>query len=163
MANYFHESVKIDAMTSIEVSSRGTHTYIGAYSVIDAFVKIKHVGGSGNIEIGEHVIINSGTVLYSGNGIKIGNSVLIGPNCNIVPVNHSYFSTEVEIRQQGFSPSKGGITIENDVWLGANVTIVDGAYIKKGSIIGSNSLVIGIIDEYSINFGIPAKKISNRN
>ncbi|MBI2966882.1 MAG: acyltransferase [Bacteroidetes bacterium] len=162
MANKFHPTCTIGKWCSIEVSSRGTDTSIGANSVLDDFVKIKHVGGIGNIEIGQFVYINSGTVLYSGNGIKIGNNVLIGPNCNLMPVNHQYSNPERIIRSQGFQPSRGGIIIEDDVWLGANVTLLDGAIIRRGCVIGANSLVSSDTDEYGIYAGIPAKKIKTR-
>ena len=124
MANHFHPSVKIANHVSIEISIRGTDTTIGENSVIDNFVKIKHVGGTESITIGKNVYLNSGCVLYSGNGITIGNDVLIGPNCNIVPTNHNAESRNLPMREQGFQPSKGGIIIEDDVWLGANVTVL---------------------------------------
>lgn len=162
MANFFSEKVKISKLASIEVSSRGTNTTIGDYSEIDDFVKIKHVGGIGSIEIGNNCFINSGCVLYSGNGIKIGDNVLIGPNCSITPVNHEFVLKDKLIIEQGFKPSRGGIMIEDDVWIGANVVILDGAIIKKGSIIGANSLVNSEIEEYSINYGTPCRKIGFR-
>jgi acetyltransferase-like isoleucine patch superfamily enzyme len=162
MANVFHPTVKVGPYTSIEVSTRGTDTIIGQNSVIDDFVKIKHVGGKGNIEIGEYVFINSGTVIYSGNGIKIGNNVLIGPNCNIVPANHEFRDKNILIRLQGFQPTKGGVVIEDDVWLGANVTILDGAIIRKGCVIAANSLVKGETEEFGIYAGSPALKIKSR-
>lgn len=162
MANLIHPSVKIGKYVSIDISSRGTNTLIGQNSVIDDFVKIKHVGGKGDIVIGEFVYINSGTVIYSGNGVKIGNHVLIGPNCNLVPVNHAYEDTKILIRLQGFMPAKGGLIIEDDVWLGANVTVLDGVIIRKGCVIGANSLVTGETDEYGIYMGTPAKKIKSR-
>lgn len=162
MADFFHPSSKISALSSIEVSSRGTNTVIGANSVIDDFVKIKHVGGAGHIEIGEHVYINSGCVLYSGNGISIGNNVLIGPNCSIVPANHEFGNTAVPIRLQGFQPSRGGIRIENDVWIGAGVTILDGATIREGCVIAAGALVAGDTEPYAIYAGTPAKKIKSR-
>ncbi|NRA11656.1 MAG: acyltransferase, partial [Crocinitomicaceae bacterium] len=139
MSNFFHESVQVSDFARIEISNRGTHTYIGANCVIDDFVKIKHVGGDKDIRIGSSVFLNSGTVLYSGNGITIGDNVLIGPNCNIVPVNHEIKNRKVPICLQGMAPSKGGIIIEDDVWLGANVTVLDGAIIRKGAVIGANS------------------------
>ena len=98
MANIFHPTASISQLAVIDVSSRGTDTTIGAGSVVDDFVKIKHVGGTGNIEIGEHVYLNSFTVIYSGNGVRIGNDVLIGPNCSIVPANHNFSSREMPIR-----------------------------------------------------------------
>lgn len=162
MANRFHNSVKIGNLCSIEVSTRGTDTIIGEHSVIDDFVKIKHVGGSGNIEVGAYVFINSGTVLYSGNGIKIGSNVLIGPNCNLTPVNHEFSNPKKSIRLQGFQPSRGGIIIEDDVWLGSGVTVLDGSVIKKGCIIGANSLVKGELSEFGIYVGNPLKFIRFR-
>lgn len=162
MANIIHPTVKVGPLTSIEVSSRGTNTIIGQNSVIDDFVKIKHVGGKGNVEIGEYVYINSGTVIYSGNGVKIGNNVLIGPSCNIVPANHKFNERNILIRLQGFQPSKRGILIEDDVWLGANVTILDGSIIRKGCVIAANSLINGETEEYGIYAGNPAVKIKSR-
>ena len=56
MANYFNETASISKLASIEVSTRGTNTHIGKFSVIDDFVKIKHVGGKGDIFIGDYVL-----------------------------------------------------------------------------------------------------------
>ena len=106
--------------------------------------------------------INSCCVFYSGNGIKIGNKVLIGPNCNIVPTNHNFDSIDLPIRNQGFQDSKGGVIIEDDVWLGANVTLLDGAIIRKGCIIAAGAVVNGPTEPFGIYAGIPAKKIKSR-
>jgi virginiamycin A acetyltransferase len=162
MANHIDSTAKISAFAIIDVSTRGTDTHIGANSVVDDFVKIKHVGGQGNIKIGQHVYINSGTVLYSGNGIAIGDNVLIGPNCSLVPVNHNFKEMEMPIRLQGFAPSKGGIIIENNVWLGAGVVVLDGTKIGEGSVIGANSLVSGEIPPFSIAVGNPCKIVGKR-
>lgn len=162
MANFFHPTVVIGKLASIEVSTRGTNTYIGENSVIDDFVKIKHVGGTGHIQIGKFVYINSGTVIYSGNGVNIGDNVLIGPNCSIVPTNHKVDEINTLIRLQGFSPSKGGVTIEGNVWIGAAVTIVEGAIIPSGVVVGANSLVIGELESNYIYVGSPVKKLRKR-
>jgi acetyltransferase-like isoleucine patch superfamily enzyme len=162
MANKFHPGSKVSPLASIDISQRGTDTILGEGCVIDDFVKIKHVGGSGHVEIGDHSYLNSGTVLYSGNGIYIGNSVLIGPNCSLTPVNHQFSATDIPIRLQGFMPSRGGIIIEDDVWIGACVTILDGAIIRKGCIIGANSMVNGDTEPYGIYFGTPAKLVKMR-
>lgn len=157
MSNFFDDTAIVSSHSAIDISTRGSHTYIGANSVIDDFVRIKHVGGEQDIVIGDSVYLNSGTVVYSGNGVTIGNNVLIGPNCNIVPVNHEIKSKNEPIKSQGFSLSKGGIVIEDDVWLGANVTVLDGAVIRKGAVIGANSLVTNEVEAYSINYGVPVK------
>lgn len=156
------KTAKISKLADIEKSSRGSQLIIGNYSMIDSFVKIKFTGGHGDIVIGEHCYINAGTVIYSGNGIIIGNNVLIAANCTLAPVNHAYRDLNTLIRQQGFEPSKGGITIEDDVWIGAGTVVLDGAKIRKGAVIGACSLVIGETEAYSINTGIPIKKVGIR-
>jgi virginiamycin A acetyltransferase len=162
MANFFHDTVNIGKFSSIEVSEKGTNTFIGENCFIDDFVKIKHVGGNQDIRIGKNVYINSGTVIYSGNGITIGNNVLIGPNCNLVPVNHNFSDINQPIISQGFQASKGGIIIEENVWLGANVTVLDGAIIRKGVVVAANSLVKGVLMENGIYGGNPIRKINER-
>ncbi len=52
--------------------------------------------------------------------------------------------------------------IEDDVWLGAGVTVIDGAIIRKGCVIAAHSLVIGETEPYSVYAGNPAKKIKSR-
>lgn len=162
MANFFHENSKIASNVIIEISTRGTNTLIGKGSVIDDFVKIKHVGGAGDVCIGENVFINSFTIIYSGNGVKIGNNTAIGPNCSIVPINHKYNDRNKLISEQRFAESKGGVVIEEDVWIGAGVTILDGAFIRKGAVIGAGSLVNTEIEQYSINVGSPCRIIGHR-
>jgi virginiamycin A acetyltransferase len=162
MSNTFHNTSVISVLSSIDTSSKGTHTVIGPNTIIDDFVKIKHVGGGGDIVIGGNCYINSGCVLYSGSGISIGNSVLIGPNCSITPTNHKFDCKSKEIRLQGHENSKGGVIIEDDVWIGANVVILDGATIKKGSVVGANSMVNSELPEYSISYGSPCKTVKYR-
>lgn len=162
MANIFDESAKVSVKASIEVSSRGTNTVIGKNSVVDDFVKIKHVGGTGDVIIGNNVYLNSFTVIYSGNGVKIGSNTAIGPNCSIVPINHKFDDKNRLISEQRFAESKGGIVIEEDVWIGAGVIILDGAFIRKGAVIGAGSLVNKEVEAYSINIGSPCRKVGSR-
>lgn len=162
MANVFDESARVSDKASIEVSTRGTNTVLGKNCVVDDFVKIKHVGGSGDIIIGDNVFLNSCTVIYSGNGVKIGSNTAIGPNTSIVPINHKFDDKNKLISEQRFADSKGGIVIEEDVWIGAGVTILDGAYIRKGAVIGAGSLVNKEIEAYSINVGSPCRKVGSR-
>ena len=62
---------------------------------------------------------------------------------------------------QGFDHKK--VIIEDDCWTGINSVITQGVTIKKGSIIGANSVVNKSTEEYSINVGAPSIKIKNRN
>ena len=64
------------------------------------------------------------------------------------------------IREQGFIHKD--IIIEDDCWFGANTVINKGVVIKSGSVIGASSLVNKSTEKDSINVGIPAKKIAER-
>jgi len=111
-----HPSAQVSPLADIEESVRGSRIALGAHSRIDSFVKIKPAGGSGDLLIGDHSIINSGCVLYTGNGITLGNHVAVAANCTFAPVNHAVRDRSRLIRDQGFMPSKGGIVVEDDVW-----------------------------------------------
>lgn len=152
-----HPEAKISELTDIEGSVRGTCIIIGARTTIDSFVKIKSVGGKGDFIIGSDCVINSGCVLYTGNGIMIGKDVAVAANCTFAPVNHEYKRKDKSIREQGFRPSKGGILIEDDVWIGANCVLLDGAVIRKGCVIGAGSVVRGELPAYSIHAGNPLR------
>ena len=155
-------TANISPMADIEPSARGTLIQIGARTMVDAFVKIKPAGGSGEVVIGADCAINSGVVMYTGNGIRIGDAVLIAANCTLAPTNHEFGDPSKRIRDQGFQPSRGGIVIGDDVWLGANVVVLDGAVIGKGCVIAAGSVVRGELEPYSIYAGAPAKRVGAR-
>lgn len=156
------EKAIISRLADIEDSVRGSEISVAQGVMIDSFVKVKVVGGTGNIKIGEGSYINSGVVIYSGNGVEIGRNVLIAANCTIAPVNHEYRAKDKEIIKQRFMPGKGGIIIEDDVWIGANTVILDGAHIRRGVVVGAHSLVKEELQEYAVYAGNPLKLIGWR-
>lgn len=157
-----HPDARISALADVEDSTRGTRIEIGARSVVDSFVKIKPAGGTGDVIIGEGCYLNSGTVIYTGNGVRLGNGVLIAANCTLAPVNHAFRERARTIREQGFLPSKGGIVVEDDVWIGANTVILDGAILRRGCVIGACSLVTGEVPAYTIQVGNPLRQVGER-
>ncbi len=118
--NNISEKANISKLSDIETSLKGSKVVVGAGSFIDSFVKIKFSGGVEDVLIGENCYINSGTVIYSGNGVTLGNWVLIAANCTLAPVNHAFIEKNRTVYEQRFLESKGGIYIEDDVWIGAN-------------------------------------------
>ncbi len=156
------ESAKISPLADIEDSVRDSKIVIGDNVVIDSFVKIKPAGGSGDLTIGPNTIINSGTVIYTGNGVAIGANVAIAANCTLAPTNHEYRDKSRRIKDQGFMPSRGGIVIEDDVWIGANTVLLDGAVVRQGAVVGAGSVVRKEIAPYSVNVGAPAETIGYR-
>ena len=155
-------NARISRLADIEDSVRGSRIVIEDGVMIDAFVKIKPAGGIGDVLIGRNSCINSGVVIYTGNGLDIGESVAVAANCTFAPVNHEYRSRQKKIAEQGFMPSRGGIVVEDDVWIGANCVILDGAILRRGCVIGAGSIVRSELEPYSVYAGNPLRKIGQR-
>ncbi len=66
------------------------------------------------------------------------------------------------VKEKNFKDTEGHIEIGNDVWIGNNVLIMDGVKIGDGAVIGTGALVTKDIEPYSINAGIPARKLRYR-
>lgn len=157
------ESAQISPLAHIEESAHGSLIEIGEDVVIDSFVRIKPAGGTGDLRIGSGTVINSGVVIYTGNGVEIGADVLIAANSTLAATNHEYRARGARIRDQGFLPSKGGIVIEDDVWIGANCVLLDGARLRRGCVLGAGSVAIGEIEEHTVCVGAPAKPVGMRS
>ena len=156
------KTASVSSLSDITPSERGSNIYIGDHVFIDSLVRIKAVGGEGDIVIGDNCFINSGTVMFSGNGIVLGEWVLVAPNCTFVPVNHSFDSPEIPMRFQGFTDSRGGIIVEDNVWIGAGTTLLDGSILRSGCVVGAGSLVKGELRSNCVYAGNPIRLIKNR-
>ncbi|WP_203640782.1 acyltransferase [Levilactobacillus andaensis] len=89
--------------------------------------------------IGSHSSIGPNSYIGCAGMIEIGNDVLIGPHVTIIAENHKFSDSAVDIKFQGVAQK--GVTIEDNVWIGANVTILDGVTIGSGAVIGATTLV----------------------
>ncbi len=119
----------------------------------------------GDISIGSNTVIGINSVIHAlkGSNVFVGQDVLISAYVYIIGGgNYSHSRTDMPIRQQGLF-SKGGISIDDNVWIGASTNITDGVSIASGNIIGAYSLVNRPIKQKDyISFGIPAKPRQSR-
>lgn len=106
-----------------------------------------------NIEIGKNFYSNYNFTVLDACKVLIGDHVLIGPNVSLITVNHPI---DKDFRKNGFEIS-APITIEDHVWIGANVVVNPGVKIGTNSIIGSGSVVTKDIPENVVAVGNPCK------
>ena len=93
--------------------------------------------------------------------VTIGNDVMMGPECMMFTSNHASADLTIPMNRQGFDAPRP-IVIEDDVWIGARVTILPGVRVGRGSIIGAGSVVTHDVAPYSIVGGNPARLIRSR-
>lgn len=94
-------------------------------------------------------------------GTTIGKNVMMGPNCFVHHRNHRFDRLDIPMCKQGYTDGKP-LIIEDDVWIGKDVTIMVARHIYKGSIIAANCVLIKDFPEYSIVGGNPSKLIKSR-
>lgn len=107
------------------------------------------------IEIGDNVFI--GEYAHISAEISIGNNVMFGPRPVIIGGDH-YFG--VKGRFNRFLKPKGRenyqkISIEDDCWFGANVTILKGVTVGFGVVVGAGSVVCKSLPRFTVCVGNP--------
>lgn len=127
---------------------------IGASTFINPYAKLNTTDG-GFIKIGKNSCIHSFCVLYGAGGLTIGDHVRMATHTIVVGGNHGFDDPDMPIHEQ--QGTKKGITIGDDVWIGAGVIIVDGVTIGPHSVIGAGSVVTKDIPAESVAMGVPAK------
>lgn len=93
--------------------------------------------------------------------VTIGNDVMMGPRCTILTRNHRIDDVTVPMNQQGFDDFRP-VVVENDVWIGANVTIMPGVTVGTGAVLGAGAVVVRDVQPYAIVGGVPARMLGHR-
>ncbi|OLN86000.1 putative acetyltransferase C18B11.09c 3 [Colletotrichum chlorophyti] len=104
---------------------------------------------------GKALTFNS-TVILDCAHVTIGDRVLFASGVSLITATHE---TSLQSRRDNIEYAEP-ITISDDCWLGANVTVLPGVTIGKGCTIGAGSVVNKNIPDYSVAVGVPAKVIS---
>jgi len=112
------------------------------------------------IKLGNRVSVGNGTVMVGHASIEIGDAVMIGPLCYITAGTHIFDRTNTAMLDQGIRGH--GVRIEDDVWIGAGVVILDKVTIHKGAIIGAGAVVTRDVPAGAIVGGVPARLIKQR-
>lgn len=112
------------------------------------------------ILIGDHSFVGRNSIMAACGQITIGQNTLIGANCYISTNNHRFGTRVIPIRYQGYDSND--VTLEDGVWLGANVTVLKGVTIGKGAVVGAGAVVNQDVPPYEIWGGVPARRIGAR-
>ena len=108
-----------------------------------------------NIHIGNNFTGNFNLTILDINKVCIGDNVMIGPNTTITAVGHPL---SPKSRRKHLAQG-GEVRIGNDVWLGANVTVLPGVTIGNNVVVGAGAVVTKDIPDNSLAVGVPARVI----
>jgi len=120
-----------------------------------------------NVKLGEGTYLNP-VVTVTDDYLNDETLLIIGDHCSIAPgvvfAPISSHNNSRVLRESGILErfeKREKIIIGDDVWIGANSTILAGVNIGKCSIIGANTFVNKNIPEYSLAYGNPVKVVEN--
>ena len=175
-----YKRLRIDRLNSTPGITIGNPAYLSSSARLQLKSDGRHFGGKiiigdgvtisdgviiatygGTVTIGSRAYMGPYCVLYGHGGLRIGSNTMIGAHTVIVPANHSFDRTDIPLNLQPIR--KRGITIADDVWIGAGCCILDGVRIGKGAVIGAGAVVTKDIDDYSIAVGVPAVAVRSRS
>jgi acetyltransferase-like isoleucine patch superfamily enzyme len=124
-----------------------------------SFDAVRSFFSPGTIAIGDNVFI--GRNAYMAGEISIGNNVMFGANPAVLAGDHIFAVRGKRPRFIKPHPGQNSrpIVIEDDVWIGANVTILGGIVIGMGAVVGAGSVVVKDICPFTISVGNPCQPV----
>lgn len=147
----------IDALSTDGINL-GNNVSIGKNTTIECTGTLKLLGKG--LSVGNNVGLGTHGFFGCAGGIIIGDDTIFGNYISLHSENHNFADHDVPIRLQGVN--RKGIRIGCNCWIGAKVTILDGAEIGDGCIVAAGAVVRGKFPPNSIIGGVPAKIIKSR-
>ena len=128
---------------------------LGDYSVIESFACINNAVG--DVMIGNHTRIGLHNTIIG--PVEIGSHVNLAQGITVTALNHNFDDNQKRIDEQGVSTNP--VTIEDDVWIGANAVILPGVTIGNHCVVAAGAVVTKDVPPHSLVAGVPAKVIKN--
>lgn len=116
------------------------------------------------LKVGKYSTLTWYVLIEGGARTEIGNRVFLGPGTKVLTSTYEldgYYSIE-HLPEDAGKIRYGDILIEDDVYIGANCTILPGTVIHEGAVVGANTLVKGELDAWTVYVGTPCKPIRTR-
>lgn len=154
----------------INVKIDSSVVFISAKNIsIGNNVRIDHgcmlSGGEKGIRIGNHIHIAAYVLLYGEGGIDIDDFVGISSRCAIYSASDDYSGRHLIgpiIDNEYLSVKREKIILNRLSSIGTNSTLLPGAVLKEGAVLGGHSMLARVIPDWEIWAGSPPKRIKMR-
>lgn len=114
----------------------------------------------GTLRIGDKTVFGRNIVVNCYLDIELGSACIIADLAYLTDFDHVFAELDVPIKDQGIT--KAPVRIGDDVWLGTKATVVCGASVGDGCVIGAHAVVTQPVPAYSVAVGVPARVIADR-
>ena len=141
-----HRSVRMDTPPYRKFS-------LGDYSVVESYSCINNAVG--DVIIGDYTRVGLHNTIIG--PVTIGSHVNLAQGITVTALNHNFSETDKRIDEQGVSTTP--VTIDDDVWIGANAVILPGVSIGTHSVVAAGAVVTKDVPPHSLVVGVPAKVI----
>jgi acetyltransferase-like isoleucine patch superfamily enzyme len=135
---------------------------IGNKCVIEKLVYFHYDGvytDGAAVVLGDGTFVGTGTEFNVREGVVTGTNCLISSGCRFIDHDHGTAANE---HMCGQRPISASISLEDDVWIGANCVILKGVHIGQGAVVGAGSVVTKSVPPMAVVAGVPAKLIRQR-
>ncbi|WP_435737353.1 acyltransferase [Cellulosimicrobium sp. PMB13] len=117
-----------------------------------------HAHVTGDVAIGADCSVNVSAAIRG--RVTIGDAVRIGSHTSVLGFDHAFDRVDVPVFRQGLTSR--GITIGDDVWVGAHVVILDGVTVGDHAVIGAGAVVTRDVPADAVAVGNPARVVRDR-
>ena len=131
--------------------------HLGEHTTLQSGMRITNPE---KVRIGSHCNLAQGVFITGGGGVLIGDWVGFGPDVKVWSVTHRFDDPDRPWLLQGWE--KKPVTIEDDVWLGANAFVMPGVTIGRGAIVSAGAVVNKSIPPFAIVAGNPGRVLGWR-
>jgi acetyltransferase-like isoleucine patch superfamily enzyme len=130
---------------------------LGQNSVVESYSCINNAVG--DVIIGDHTRIGIHNTIIG--PVTIGSHVNLAQGITVTALNHNFSDTTKRIDEQGISTNP--VTIEDDVWIGANAVILPGVTIGQHAVVAAGAVVTADVPANTVVGGVPARIIKKIN
>ena len=114
----------------------------------------------GSLRIGDKVVLGRDNIVNCYLDVEIGAATLVADWVYVTDFDHRTEDVHAPIKDQGIV--KAPVRIGPDTWIGTKVTVLRGARVGRGCVLGAHSVVRGDVPDYAIAVGAPARVVRNR-